>query len=329
MFAAIQFVARIPAVVLIFLVALFGAGVAWAQAYPARPLRIVLGFPPGGGVDLVARILAPRLAESLGQQVIVDNRPGANGLIGTEIAAKAAPDGHTLFLGTTGNLSVNPTLYPNSKLDIDRAFAPVTQVSSVPFLLYLHPALPPRTVGEFVAFAKARPGKIHYYSGGNGGLPHLAGELLNNVAGLKTVHVPYKGAAPGLTDLIGGQVQYGFGAVAIGLSHVKAGRLRVLATTGPKRLAFLPEVAAMNETLSGFEVVNWYGMVVPAGTPRQIIARLHAELIKAMNLPEIAEKLIAQGTDPAGTSPEAFGAFMKAETGKWAQVIKSANIRAD
>jgi tripartite-type tricarboxylate transporter receptor subunit TctC len=300
-----------------------------AQNFPVHPLRIVLGFPPGGGVDLVARILAPKLTESLGQQVIVDNRPGANGLIGTEIAAKAAPDGHTLFLGTTGNLSVNPTLYANLKLDIGRAFAPVTLVSSVPFLLYIHPALSPRTVAEFVAYAKARPGRIYYYSGGNGGLPHLAGELLNNVAGLKTVHVPYKGAAPGLTDLMGGQVQYGFGAVAIGLPQVKAGRLRVLATTGPKRLAFLPEIAAMNETLSGFEVVNWYGMVVPAGTPRQIVVRLNAELIKAMSLPEIAEKLIAQGTEPAGTSPEAFGVFMKAETAKWAPVIKSANIRAD
>lgn len=300
-----------------------------AQAYPARPLRIVLGFPPGGGVDLVARILAPKLTESLGQQVIVDNRPGASGLIGTEIAAKAAPDGHTLFFGTTGNLSVNPTLYPNLKLNIARAFVPVTQVSSVPFLLYLHPALAPRTVAEFVAFAKPRPGKIHFYSSGNGGLPHLAGELLNTVAGLKTVHVPYKGAAPGLTDLLGGQVQYGFGAAAIGLPHVKAGRLRALATTGPKRLAFLPEIPAMIETLPGFEVVNWYGMVVPAGTPRQIIARLNAELTKAMSLPEIAEKLIAQGTDPVGTSPEAFGAFIKAETDKWARVIKSANIRAD
>lgn len=302
---------------------------AGAQTYPARPVRIVLGFPPGGGIDLVARILAPKLTESLGQQVIVDNRPGASGLIGTEIAAKAAPDGHTLFFGTTGNLSVNPTLYPNWKLNIDRAFAPVTQVSSVPFLLYLHPSLPPRTVVEFIAYAQARPGRIHFYSSGNGGLPHLAGELLNNVAGLKTVHVPYKGAAPGLIDLIGGQVQYGFGAAAVGLPHVKAGRLRALATTGPKRIAFLPEVAAMNETLSGFEVVNWYGMVVPAGTPRQIIARLHAELMKAMSLPEIAEKLIAQGTDPMGTSPEAFGAFMKAETAKWALVLKSANIRAD
>jgi len=300
-----------------------------AQTYPARPLRIVVGFPPGGGIDLVARILAPKLTESLGQQVIIDNRAGANGLIATEIAAKAVPDGHTLFFGTTGNLSVNPLLYPDSNLNIDRAFAPVTLVSSVPFLLYLHPALAPRTVAEFVEFAKARPGKIHYFSGGNGGLPHLAGELLNLVAGLKTVHVPYKGSAPGLNNLLGGEVQFGFGAVAIGLPHVKAGRLRALATTGPKRIAFLPEVAAMNETLPGFEVVNWYGAVVPAGTPRQIIARLNAELIKAMSLPEIAEKLIAQGTDPMGTSPEAFGSFMKDETRKWALVIKSAAIRAD
>ena len=300
-----------------------------AQTYPARPLRIVLGFPPGGGIDLVARILAPRLTESLGQQVIVENRSGANGLIGTEIAAKAAPDGYTLFFGTTGNLSVNPALYPNWNLDIDRAFAPLTLLSSVPFLLYLHAGLPPKTVPEFIAYARARPDRVHYYSGGSGSLPHLAGELLNTVAGLKTVHVPYKGSAQGLTDLIGGQIQYGFGAVAIGLPQVKAGRLRALAATGPKRIAFLPEVPALNETLSGFEVVNWYGAVVPAGTPRAIIARLHAELIKAMSVPEIAEKLIAQGTDPAGTSPEAFGAFMKAETRKWVRVIKSANVRAD
>ena len=300
-----------------------------AQTYPTRPVRIVLGFPPGGGIDLVARILAPRLTDSLGQHVIVDNRPGANGLIGTEIAAKAVPDGHTLFLATTGNLSVNPTLYPGSSVDIPRAFEPVTLVSSVPFLLYVHAALAPRTVAEFVEHAKARPGEIRYYSGGNGGLPHLAGELLNLAAGLKTVHVPYKGSAPGLTALLAGEVQYGFGAVAIGLPHVKTGRLRALATTGPKRVAFLPDVAAMNEILPGFEVVNWYGMVVPAGTPRRIIARVHADLIRTMGLPDVAEKMIAQGTDPAGTSPEAFGAFIKDETAKWARVIKSAGVRAD
>ena len=305
------------------------AAAADAQTYPARPLRIVVGFPPGGGIDLVARILAPKLTESLGQQVIVDNRPGANGLIGTETAARAAPDGHTLFLATTGNLSVNPTLYPGSSVDVDRAFAPVTLVSSVPFLVYLHASLPPRTVTELVDYARARPGVLHFFSGGNGGLPHLAGELLNLVARIKTVHVPYKGSAPGLTALLAAEVQFGFGAVAIGLPHVKAGRLRALATTGPARISLLPEVAAMNETLPGFEVVNWYGLVVPAGTPRRIVERLHTELTAAMNAPEIADKLVAQGTDPAGTSPAAFGAFIKAETHKWARVIKAANIRAD
>ena len=307
----------------------FASITADAQSYPARPVRIVLGFPPGGGIDLVARILAPKLTEGLGEQVIIDNRPGANGLIATEIAARAAADGHTLFLATTGNLSVNPTLYPGAKLDVARAFAPVTLVSSVPFLLYLNAQLAPRSAAEFVEYAKARPGEIRYYSGGNGGLPHLAGELLNLVAGLKTVHVPYKGSAPGLTALLAGEVQYGFGAVAIGLPQVKAGRLRALATTGPKRVAFLPDVTAMNEIVPGFEVVNWYGLVVPAGTPRRIIARLHADVIRTMSVPEIAEKMIAQGTDPAGTSPEAFGAFIQAETAKWARVITAANVRAD
>ena len=312
-----------------FAIVLGCASAAAAQTYPSRPLRIVLGFPAGGGVDLVARILAPKVAEGLGQPVIVDNRPGASGLIGTDIAAKAAPDGHTLFLGTTGNLSINQTLFAHLKPDITRAFDPVTQMSSVPFLLYLHPALAPRTVSEFVALAKTRPGSLHYYSSGNGGLPHLAGELFNSVAGVKTVHVPYKGAAPGLTDLIAGQVQFGFGAAAVGLAHVKAGRLRVLATSGPKRLSFLPDVATMNEALPGFEVVNWYGLVVPAGTSRPVIGRLHAEFTKAMKQPDLAEKLTAQGMEPVGSSPEAFGAFIKAESTKWARVIKTANIRAD
>jgi tripartite-type tricarboxylate transporter receptor subunit TctC len=300
-----------------------------AQPFPERPVRIILGFPPAGGVDLVARILAPKLTEYLGQQVIVDNRPGASGLIGTEIAAKAAADGHTLFLGTTGNLSINQSLYPKLGFDIDRAFAPVTLVSSVPFLVYVHPSLPAKTASEFIALAKARPEQIRFYSSGNGGLPHLAGELFNSVARVKTVHVPYKGAAPGITALLTGEVQLGFGALAVGQAHLKSGRLRALATTGSKRLASLPRLPALNETLPGFEVVNWYGMVVPAGTPRHAIARLNTELNRAMKLPEIAEKLIAQGTEPAGTSPEQFGAFIKAESVKWSGVIRDANIRAD
>jgi tripartite-type tricarboxylate transporter receptor subunit TctC len=292
-------------------------------------VRVVVGFPPGGGIDLVARLLAPKLTESLGQQVVVDNRAGANGIIAAELVAKAAPDGHTIFIGTTGNLSVNPALYPNLPFNMERSFVPLTQTSSVPFLLYVHPSLPATNLAQLIALAKANPATIHYYSSGNGGLPHLTAELLNMRSGVKTVHVPYKGSSPGMTDLIGGHVQFGFDAAAIGLPHVKTGRLRAIATTGPTRLSFLPDVPAARETLKDFEVVNWYGMVLPAGTSPEVIRRLHGEVVKAMNVPDIREKLIAQGTDPVGSTPEEFGAFMKSETAKWARVIKAANIRAD
>lgn len=308
--------------------ALAAAG-AVAQSFPTKPIRILIGFPPGGGIDIVARLLAPRLSESLGQPVVVDNRAGANGIIATEIVAKAAPDGHSIFFGTTGNLSVNPALFPKLPFNVERDFAPLTQTSSVPFLIYVHPSVPVKTLAELIAHAKANPGKLHFYSSGNGGLPHLAGELLKSVAAINTVHVPYKGSAPGMSDLIGGHVQFGFDAVAIGLPHVKAGRLRAVAATGPKRLSFLQDVPSASETLPGFEVVNWYGMVVPAGTPRAVIERLRAEIVKAMNIPDIREKLIAQATDPVGSTPKEFGAFRKAEEAKWARVIKEANIRPD
>jgi tripartite-type tricarboxylate transporter receptor subunit TctC len=315
---------------IVFLFALaLASGAGFAQPFPSKPIRILIGFPPGGGIDIVARILSPKLSESLGQQVIVENRAGANGIIATEIAAKAPPDGYTIFLGTTGNLSVNPALYPKLPFNIDRDFTPLTQVSSVPFLLYVNPSVPAKTLGELIAYAKANPGKLSYYSSGNGGLPHLAAELLKSVAGINALHVPYKGSAPGLADLIGGHVQFGFDAVAIGLPQVKAGKLRAFATTGQKRLSFLPDVPSANETLLGFEVVNWYGMVMPAGTPHEVIARLHAEIVKAMGIPEIREKLIAQATDPVGSTPGEFGTFMKSETIKWARVVKEADIRPD
>ena len=206
---------------LIALALTFGA--ACAQPYPSKPIRIVIGFPPGGGIDLVARLLAPKLSESLGQQVLVDNRAGANGIVAMDLAAKAAPDGHTIFIGTTGNLSVNPSLYPTLPFNIERDFLPLTQTSSVPFLVSVHPSLPAKTLGQFIALAKANPGKMNFYSSGNGGLPHLAGELLNSLAGIKTVHVPYKGSAPGMADLLGGHVQFGFDTAAISLPHVRAG----------------------------------------------------------------------------------------------------------
>jgi tripartite-type tricarboxylate transporter receptor subunit TctC len=300
-----------------------------AAQWPQRPVRIVVGFPPGGGIDVVARLLSVKLAESLGQQFVVDNRPGANGILGTEIVAKAPPDGHTFFIGTTGNLSVNPVLVSKLPFNMERDFTPVMQTSSVPFLIYTHPKVPAKSLDELIAHIKANPGKVNYYSSGNGGLPHLASELLNSIASIKAVHVPYKGSAPGFNDLMGGQVQFGFDAVPIGLQHVKAGRVRAVATTGPKRLSFLPDIAAANETLKGFEVVNWYGIVAPTGTPAPVIARLHSEIVKALNIPELREKLIAQGLDPVDSNPKTFGAFMKAESAKWARVIQDANIRAD
>jgi tripartite-type tricarboxylate transporter receptor subunit TctC len=300
-----------------------------SEAWPLRPVRIVVGFPPGGGIDVVARLLSVKLSDSLGQQIIVDNRPGASGIVGTEIVAKAAPDGHTFFIGTTGNLTANALIIKNLPFNIERDFTPVMQTSSVPFLIYTHPKVPAKSLDELIAHIKANPGKINYYSSGNGGLPHLASELLNSVAGIKAVHVPYKGSAPGFNDLLGGQVQFGFDAVPIGLQHIKAGRIRAVATTGPKRLSFLPEIAAANETLNGFEVVNWYGIVAPTGTPARVIERLHSEIVKAMAIPELREKLIAQGTDPVDSNPKSFGAFMKAESVKWARVIQQANIKAD
>ena len=304
-------------------------GAAFAQAFPVKPIRMLIGFPPGGPIDVVGRILAPRFFESSGYSVIVDNRAGANGIIATDIVAKSAPDGYTLFFGTTGNLSVNPSLYQNLPFDINRSFTPLSHVISVSSLLYVHPSIPSKTLGEFIAYATANPGKVNFSSSGSGGLPHLSGELLNSMARIKTVHVPYKGTAPAFNALLGGEVQFAFSAVVSGLQHVKAGRLKALATTARKRLPLLPDVPTTGETLPGFEVDNWYGMVLPAGTPRSVVMRLHGEIVRIVNLPEIREKLAAQAWEPVGSTPEAFAAFMKSENLKWARVIKDANIRPD
>jgi len=273
--------------------------------------------------------LSPKLSEALGQQVVVDNRGGASGLVGTELAAKSAPDGHTLFMGTLGNLSVNPLLFSKLPFDVARDFAPLTQAVSVTFMLYVHPSLPVKTVRDLITLAKSRPGSINYASSGSGGAPHLAAELFNSLAGIKMIHVPYKGSSPSFTDVLGGQVPITFDSLTQGLPYVKTGRLRAVATLGPKRTQVLPDVPTVNETLAGYEVVNWFGIVVPAGTPREVIARLHSEIVKILRMPDISERLSAQGSDPVGSSPDEFGAFMKSETAKWARVIKEANIRAD
>ena len=300
-----------------------------AQSFPGKPIRFVVGSVAGGGNDLVGRILAVKLTENLGQQVVVDNRGGANGIIGMELVARAAPDGHTFYMGTAGHLSVNPALYPKMPFNIGRDFMPVSQVVSLPFLLYSHPSLPAKTLGELIAYARANPGKVTWSSSGDGGLPHLTGTLLNLVTGMDTRRIPYKGSAPAFNDLLGGRVQYCIDAVSIGLQQVKAGRLLALAVTGPARLPLLPEVPAMKETLPDLVVLNWYGMVLPAGAPREVVTRLHAEVVKAMQAPEIHSKLVSFGFDPVGSTPQEFGAFRAAEERRWARVVKEAQIKAE
>ena len=302
---------------------------AFAQAFPSKPVRIIVAFPPGGGTDIVARTMSPKLSEALGQQVVVDNRAGASGMVGTELAAKSAPDGHTMFMGTLGNLCVNPLLFPKAPFDVARDFVPLTQAVSVTFILYVHPSFPVKTVKDLIALTKSRPGQINYASSGSGGAPHLAAELFNSLAGVKMVHVAYKGSGPSFIDVLGGQVPLTFDSLTQGLPYVKSGRLRAVATLGPRRTQVLPEVPTVGETLPGYEVVNWFGIVVPAATPRDIVNRLHSEVVKVLRIPDIRERLSAQGSDPVGSSTEEFGAFMKVETAKWARVIKEANIRAD
>ncbi len=306
------------------------ARTAFAQQFPSRPVRIVIGFPPGGGIDILARLMAPKMSERLGQSVIVENRPGANGLIATQGVAQADADGHTILFGTTGNLAVNPVLYagrPGMNMETD--FTPLSHVASLDFVLVVNPKVRANSLKELIDLVKAEPGKIFFGSSGKGGLPHLAGELLNIQAGLKAVHVPYRGSAPAFTDLISGQVQYVFDALAIAQPHIEAGRLRALATTGPKRMAVLPNVPTAKETLPNFEVVNWYGMVMRKGTPADIVARLNKEVVDALRQKDVAERAAALGLDLVGTTPEQFGAFQRAEIAKWGEVIRTANVQAE
>ncbi len=300
-----------------------------AQDFPTKPIRMIVAFPPGGGTDIVARMVASRLGNALGQQVVVENRAGADGIVGTEIAARSPPDGHTLFLGTAGNLAINQTLYGNVTFDIARDFAAVTQVVSVDMMLTVHPSLPVKSIGALVALAKSRPGELDYASTGTGGIPHLGMELFNHMAGTKMVHVPYKGGSPALVGLMGGHVPMMVQSLVQGLTTVKAGKLRAVALLSPKRAALLPDVPTVAETLPGFEATNWFGLVVPANTPAAIHKRIYEEVVKLLRLPELKDLLIAQGAEPVGSTPEQLAAFMKSETAKWARVIKEAKIRKE
>ena len=301
-----------------------------AQAFPSRPVRIVIGFPPGGGIDILARLIAPVMSERLGQPVIVDNRPGANGQVATQAVSQLDADGHTILFGTAGNLAINQVLYPDRPgTNMERDFTPLSLVASLGFVLVVGPSMKVTSFRELIDFARPRPGQVFFGSSGKGGLPHLSGELLNLQASIQTTHVPYRGSAPAFTDLISGQVHYVFDAVAIALPHIQAGSIRPLAVTGATPIAALPGVPLAKATLPEFEVVNWYGMVVRSGTGADMIARLHQEVTFALRQPSIAERAASLGLDLVGTTPEQFGAFQRAEIVKWGGVTRSANIQVD
>jgi tripartite-type tricarboxylate transporter receptor subunit TctC len=310
------------------LAAATGAG-ALAQTFPAKPVRVVVAFPPGGGTDIVARLLAPKLGDIWAQQVIVDNRAGASGVIGTEFAARSAPDGHTLFLGTLGNLAVNQHLIAKMPVDPLRDFAPITQVVAVHFVMVAHPSLAARNVGELIALARSRPGQINYSSSGPGGAPHLAGELFKSMAKVNIVHVPYKGSSPSFQDLLGGQVSFTCDSLVQALPYIRDKRLVALAVLGATRSPLLPEVPTVAESLPGYELTNWFGLVAPVAVPGAIIAKIHADVVKVLQDTGISERLSAMGATAVGNTPEQFGAVMRADSEKWARLIREANIRAE
>ena len=297
-----------------------------AQNYPARPMRLIVPFTPGGGTDILARTIGQKLSESLGQPVVVDNRAGAGGTIGAEMAANAAPDGHTLIM-VSASYAVNASLY---KLSFDpiKDLAPVTLVASVPFMLVATPSLPASNVKELIALAKAKPNSLNYASSGNGSSPHLAGELLKMMAGIEMVHVPYKGGGPAIADLMGGQVQMMFNTVLQSLPFVKSGKLKALAIGSPKRSPAAPDIPTIAESgVPGYDVTNWFGILAPGATPRPLISKLHSEIARHLAAPELRKRLAAEGADVVGSSPEEFARTMRADIEKYLKIIKAANVR--
>lgn len=300
-----------------------------AQTFPTKPVRIIVAFPAGGGTDIVARVLGQKLTEYWGQQVLVDNRAGASGTIGTELAAKAAPDGHTMFMGTMGNLSVNKHLFPKMAVDPVKDFAPLSQVVAVHFVMVAHPSVPAKTVKDVIALAKRQPGQLTYGSSGPGGAPHLGGELLNKLAGINLAHIPYKGSAISMQDLIGGQIMFSFDSLLQYLPQIKTGKARAIGMLGKNRSPVLPEVPTLDESgVPGYELTNWFGLVLPGGTPPELVRRIHADVLKALAVTEVRDKLTAMGSTVVGNSPDQFGAHMRAESDKWAKLIAEAKIQA-
>jgi len=301
---------------------------AYAADYPQRPIRLIVPFAAGGGLEITARSIGQKLTEKRGQSIVIDNRPGAATIVGSEIAAKASPDGYTLLMITT-TFAINPSLYGKLPYDPNKDFAPVTQITSVPNILVVNPSIPAHNVRELIALAKAKPGQINYASAGSGTSPHLAAELFKTMASIEMTHIPYKGIPPAVTDVIAGRVTMLMTTTISAAPHVKSGRLRALAITSPKRLAAMPDVPAIGETVPGYEADAFQGMVAPAGVPKEIVRQLADDIAAIVRLPEIRERIVADGAEPIGSTPEAFGAFLKKEMLKWGKVVKESGARPD
>ena len=300
------------------------------QNYPTRPVRFVVPFAPGGSTDTLARTIGVKLADALGQQVVVDNRTGANGDIGMEIVARSRPDGYTIVLGYIANLAIAPSLYAKMPYDPVKDFAPITQPASSPNVLTAHPSVQAKTLQELIALAKAKPGQISFASTGVASVGHLTGELINNLAEIRMTHVPYKGSGQAVTDILGGHVQVMFSGFSSTLHHIRAGKLRALAVTGPKRSPALAEVPTISEQgFPGVEATAWYGILAPAGTPKPVVAQLHGDLVRVLKQPDVVQKLDGLGFEIVGSTPEQFSAYIRTEIKKWEKVVRASGAKPD
>lgn len=307
---------------------LASAAPAAAQQFPNKPIRFIVPYTPGGGTDLVARTIGQKLTDAWRQQIIIDNRPGAQGNVGTAAGARAAADGYTIVLGYVGALCINPFLYSNAGFDPNVDFAPITLATQQPYLIVVHPSVPVKSIKDLLALARANPGKLSF--GTSGSLPQLAGELMKHLTNINMVHVPYKGAGPALIDLIGGQLDLTFTTPAGPLPFIRNGRLRVLAVTSAARSDIVPDAPTVIEAgIPGYEVTGWYGVLAPAGTPKEAVSRLNAEMVRILRLPEIRDKLAHEGIQPVGNTPEEFTSYIRSETAKWGKVVQLTGVKAD
>ena len=313
------------------LAALLGlsATTANAQPFPSKPVKIIVPSTPGDGSDILARSIAQKLTERWGQSVIVENRPGAGGVVGTEASAKSPADGYTVIMGNAGSHAINQALYPKLSYDVVRDFAPITLVASAPNVFVVNPSVPARTVAEFIALAKKEPGKYSFASGGNGSSAHLNGEMLKSFAGIEMTHVPYKGSSPAITDVIAGQVQLMIGNLPPILPFIKSGKVRALGVTTTTRFAATPDVPPISETVPGYESLAWFGLFAPAATPKDILTKWHGDVVAVLALPEIRERVAQLGFDVVGNTPEAYAALVRGDIAKWQKVVKASGAKAD